>query len=719
MSLFRGFLKEASERGLGVRFAAGNERAGRLYDLLGIPRIKQLPGTDPQYELDLDQVDKLVADIRALSRVGRSFEETEYAWDPRLHPRDPRGRFMPKAAFEQSLIESANQLDLALGVDTTDNSPIERARTLTRLVEPHAPARHRAWAADFLERTEAFLDPEEFAHHAKMFSELAKWVLDNIEVLATILQASLAGVAYAWNPRLHPRDPAGRWTHRSWAGFPLDLRTGERPREEILTKWGTVSRPGDIPPERTPEGHFILYHGTSRAGADAIRGGDRIRPDDIGSVGVTTVPGQAQTFASMKGRRGTSEAVVLRLVLDKDWLAQQRVTHEIGGSGHDQFLIDHPHGVRRRDWHGIPPEAILGIEEWDFERRGFGFDPNQPRDRYGRWTETGARVIAPWKEIIGKKLSFAASEVTMANMSEDEQKKVRDTWERQTGVPAAKVTANVRDVFRAAEGSPEWEEGLTWYEDAHEFARQRAETHDLPIETTAGVLSALSPMTEWNWNKRQADYMVQAYSRDPEHFNSLLPQQAAHEAREWAVGRGEKWPLGAGRRNMVNAARLIQGESPETVLPQAKTRGFYNSIVEPNNPWDVVVDTHMINVAYGGMTPGVAALLVEVDKPPSAEVWGDPVTPEGAEYTARKTFSWFGSPKVRGRDVGVAPLIADSVREVAGEWNAEHPEQPLSPMQVQAIVWTQWLKMHPAQEKRAAVKASQRATIAALREALA
>lgn len=121
----------------------------------------------------------------------------------------------------------------------------------------------------------------------------------------------------------------------------------------------------------------------------------------------------------------------------------------------------------------------------------------------------------------------------------------------------------------------------------------------------------------------------------------------------------------------------------------------------------------MLNAAYGGLTPGAAGLLIEVAKPPGAKAWGDIVTPDGADYSPRKPFGWFGAPAIRGRQLGVTPLIADAVRQITEEWNGAHPERQLSPMQVQAIVWVQWLKMHPAQQKRAAVKEAQRATIAA------
>jgi len=147
------------------------------------------------------------------------------------------------------------------------------------------------------------------------------------------------------------RDRLGRWTDepggggRSWAGWPWRVRTGDTPRL------------ADVPPERTEAGDFVLYHGTSEDGARAIESGDRVRRDDLGLVGVTTTPGAAQSFAARQ------HGPVLRLVIDKEWIAGQGISHEIGGSGHDQFLL----GMGDGEFGGIPPEAIRSVERHSFE----------------------------------------------------------------------------------------------------------------------------------------------------------------------------------------------------------------------------------------------------------------------------------------------------------------------------------------------------------------
>jgi hypothetical protein len=141
---------------------------------------------------------------------------------------------------------------------------------------------------------------------------------------------------------------------RSWEGFPFRKETGEAPEEK------------DTPPERTKSGDFILYHGTSGKRADQILKDNHLKPDNLGVVGVATIPGQAQVFAvmsSQKDKEPPGSGVVFRIVVDHKWLAKQSATREIGGSGHDQFLIRPPAGVSAKDWKGIPSEALKNVAE--------------------------------------------------------------------------------------------------------------------------------------------------------------------------------------------------------------------------------------------------------------------------------------------------------------------------------------------------------------------
>ena len=127
--------------------------------------------------------------------------------------------------------------------------------------------------------------------------------------------------------------------------WPVRQGYGEEPREQ------------DTPPEVTPEGDYILYHGTCGSFARKILEERRILHDDMQRVGLTTRPHEAANFAVMKwiseGGGDENAGTVLRLVIDKDWFLAQIVEREVGGSGRNTWLLD----VKE-----IPPEAIKDIE---------------------------------------------------------------------------------------------------------------------------------------------------------------------------------------------------------------------------------------------------------------------------------------------------------------------------------------------------------------------
>jgi hypothetical protein len=79
-----------------------------------------------------------------------------------------------------------------------------------------------------------------------------------------------------------------------------------------------------------------------------------LKKDDIGHVGITTTPNEARKFAGFK--RGVGTPTILRIEIDKNWIKNQKITHETGGTGHNEFLI-------RTE--AIPPDAIKNIEVYN------------------------------------------------------------------------------------------------------------------------------------------------------------------------------------------------------------------------------------------------------------------------------------------------------------------------------------------------------------------
>lgn len=136
----------------------------------------------------------------------------------------------------------------------------------------------------------------------------------------------------------------------------------------------------------------------------------------------------------------------------------------------------------------------------------------------------------------------------------------------------AQLRANIRKAWRKATAA-DLEQGLQWYDDALQRTQKIAPQHS--VETAAGVVAALSPMTGWSTNLKNAAKLT-----------------ALHAA-------GEPMPTsGYGfKRNTAKAWRILAGEHPLQVLSGPKVTAFYHNILGCNE--HVTVDRWAIRIAYG------------------------------------------------------------------------------------------------------------------------
>ena len=127
--------------------------------------------------------------------------------------------------------------------------------------------------------------------------------------------------------------------------WPYRQGTGDNPREK------------DIPPELTAEKDYVLYHGTNIKNTRSIFKTKTLLHDDIGVIGISTTPSEAGVFAAMKTKHPNNPGTILRLVIDKNWLLQQEITREVGGSGRNQWLINvskiPPHVIKQLDLYSV------------------------------------------------------------------------------------------------------------------------------------------------------------------------------------------------------------------------------------------------------------------------------------------------------------------------------------------------------------------------------
>jgi hypothetical protein len=120
----------------------------------------------------------------------------------------------------------------------------------------------------------------------------------------------------------------------SWVGMPFRTRTGESFHDK------------DTPPERTPSGDFIFYHGTTIKRAEKIIAEKRLLHDDMNYCGVGTNPEAVSNYATIKavkerGKLKRAPSAIVRIVVSQKWFDEhpESVIRETGGSGKNQFLI--------------------------------------------------------------------------------------------------------------------------------------------------------------------------------------------------------------------------------------------------------------------------------------------------------------------------------------------------------------------------------------------
>lgn len=133
------------------------------------------------------------------------------------------------------------------------------------------------------------------------------------------------------------------------------------------------------------------------------------------------------------------------------------------------------------------------------------------------------------------------------------------------------TVANVLAVYRAATGS-DMREGLSWYLDAHNYARILDPTNP---SRAAGVIAAMSPLMGWDLNKIVA-------------------------SKAYLAGNANGFGLG---RNCAKANRILNGEAPLDVLGGDKVRSFYATILDPTDASvSPVIDRHAYDIAVGEVT---------------------------------------------------------------------------------------------------------------------
>lgn len=181
--------------------------------------------------------------------------------------------------------------------------------------------------------------------------------------------------------------------------------------------------------------------------------------------------------------------------------------------------------------------------------------------------------------------------------------------------------ANVLSVFETADEADLSE--LSWYERSAALVR---DVSGLDRLRACGVTAALSPQNSWSQNVLDVRSLVET---------GQTTQTGLSELR---------------------AKRILDGESPWTVLGGRKVRSFFANLYDPSHPGYVTVDRHAVRIAFYGQ-----CAVGSVDK-----------SDKDAKLLER---------------VGNYQLVASAYRAAARKLD-------ILPNQLQAVTWTKWRKDH-------------------------
>lgn len=132
-----------------------------------------------------------------------------------------------------------------------------------------------------------------------------------------------------------------------------------------------------------------------------------------------------------------------------------------------------------------------------------------------------------------------------------------------------KVTNNILRIYHQSNKSHRY----NWYKEAKDYALYLTAMHALPVEVTAGVIAALSPIKLWEENKRLADQFLRLGNCG--HVGHLKSK----------------------------AKRILELSNPEDicqVLKGRKITSFYLNILGDRQV--VTVDRHALSIALGYKT---------------------------------------------------------------------------------------------------------------------
>lgn len=359
-------------------------------------------------------------------------------------------------------------------------------------------------------------------------------------------------------------------------------------------------------------------------------------------------------------------------------------------------------------------EVILGI----LVKR---FNPSQPRDEYGRWTDGGASSVVgeriaphyqqPFETATGRGGAPANPNATRMSAMTPEFLADMERRFNEVGIDDIPddLVANLDTLMKRikAEHPSLIDLGKEWYAAAQDRIASHALETGTPLDAAIGMTAAMSPNSEWGQNIALAGEMMRQLKADApitvtkddldwlktkaktpkgQNYASFLKRVKAGETPrpselsdiEAAVGvqlvgrrrqlvsenptlKGTygKVAFATGTRNMAKAIAIYRGAEVDGVLGGHKVRSFYNNL---SDPYD---------------SRGVGDVTIDTHAASAAQLFRMPMAAKRADLTV------WGGASTGSNQMGAYPVYADAFREVASRHG-------MTANQAQAVLWVGW-----------------------------
>ena len=123
-----------------------------------------------------------------------------------------------------------------------------------------------------------------------------------------------------------------------------------------------------------------------------------------------------------------------------------------------------------------------------------------------------------------------------------------------------KYRSNLRTWYNRAT-KDEIKQGLVWYKDAMDFAKQLSTDYGVRGEVAAGVISALSPNNRWERNKYDAVQVLMAVRDNVPMDDVRVCTYDANKAKAFAIAKGDRKILTSSPKTYAFARNVGENDS--------------------------------------------------------------------------------------------------------------------------------------------------------------